>query len=583
MIRKLIRQMLAAQIFSALTVSLCLLIDSIMVSRFLGEDAIAAYGLANPLLLAIGAVGTLLAAGIQVVCSKALGRGNQEEANIGYSSSVAAAAVVSVLFVAGVLVFRSFLARAMGAGSSGNLHNMTRDYLVGFSIGAPGSMGALVLVPFLQLAGQSGLLIAAGLTMTVTDVGLDLLNVLGFHGGMFGMGLASALSYYAALIVGGIYLFSGKSVFRFSRRHVKRKMIADLLRSGIPAGVNMAAALVLVFVMNHMLRRLPGAGSVGIAAYTVIMAVGNAANCITTGIGGVSLTLSGIFFHEEDRTALKETVGRLCRYGIFLGFAMGALLLAFAPAVIRLFIPAAGRTQEAAVLGLRLFGAGLIPCCINNALKYSWQACGRTGLSEIVSVLEGTLFPALSAFAISRFLGMTGAWLFFAAGEILTMLASGILIRRISGKRPWENGAFLLLRENFGAAEGQTLEMDLTDLGGVTAAAEKAGGFCRERGGTELESNHIALCVEEMASNVIAHGFRDGAENHLSVLILNQPKQWVLRFRDDCAAFDPVQYVPQEKEQGLGIRLVMGITEEAYYSYPMGLNNLLLKVRKHGE
>ena len=66
MIRKLVRQMLIAQVFSALTVSLCLLIDSIMIGRFLGEEAIAAYGLANPMLLAIGAVGSLLAAGIQV-------------------------------------------------------------------------------------------------------------------------------------------------------------------------------------------------------------------------------------------------------------------------------------------------------------------------------------------------------------------------------------------------------------------------------------------------------------------------------------------------------------------------------------
>ena len=96
MIRKLIRQMLAAQIFSALTVSLCLLIDSVMISRFLGEKAIAAYGLANPLLLAIGALGTLLSAGIQVVCSKALGRGSQEEANIGYSSAIMAAGTASL-------------------------------------------------------------------------------------------------------------------------------------------------------------------------------------------------------------------------------------------------------------------------------------------------------------------------------------------------------------------------------------------------------------------------------------------------------------------------------------------------------
>ena len=83
MIRKLVRQMLSAQVLSALTVSLCLLIDSIMIGRFLGEEAIAAYGLANPLLLAIGAIGSLLAAGIQVVCSRSLGRGSQGQVILG--------------------------------------------------------------------------------------------------------------------------------------------------------------------------------------------------------------------------------------------------------------------------------------------------------------------------------------------------------------------------------------------------------------------------------------------------------------------------------------------------------------------
>ena len=55
MIRKLVRQMLTAQIFSALTVSLCLLIDNIMIGRFLGVQSLAAYSAANPVLLVIGA------------------------------------------------------------------------------------------------------------------------------------------------------------------------------------------------------------------------------------------------------------------------------------------------------------------------------------------------------------------------------------------------------------------------------------------------------------------------------------------------------------------------------------------------
>ena len=580
MIRKLIRQMLSAQIFSALTVSLCLLIDSIMISRFLGEDAIAAYGLANPLLLAIGAAGTLLAAGVQVVCSKALGRGSQKEANAGYSSSLAATAVISLCFVIAVFIFSPLLTRVLGAGGDGSLHTLTKDYLVGFSIGAPGSMGALVLVPFLQMAGQSNLLILAVLGMTVTDIALDLLNVLVFHGGMFGMGLASALSYYAAMIVAATYLLSKRSVFRFSRKSVNMKMISKLFSSGIPAGVNMLASVLFTLFMNRMLRSLDNGGSVALAAFTVYMSIGNAANCITTGVGGVSLTLCGIFFHEEDRSALRETVMRLSRSSCVLGLGMGILLLVFSPVFISLFIPLPGRTQDLAILGLRLFAAGLIPCCINNTLKYAYQASGRAILTEIISLIEGAIFPALAAFILCRLAGATGAWLGFAAGELLTLLAIGILILKLSGRFPWQNAAFLLLKDDFGAKPDETFEMGINCMEDVTNAAIKAEHFCLSHVQDTRISNHIALCIEEMASNVIQYGFQDGKKHHLSVLILSKPEHWMLRFRDDCSAFDPVHYTPEGYEQAIGIRLVQAIAQDAYYTYSMNLNNLALKLPK---
>ena len=579
MIRKLVRQMLTAQILSALTVSLCLLIDSVMVSRFLGETAIAAYGLSNPILLAIGAIGTLLAAGVQVVCSKALGRGSQEEANAGYSSAVAVAAGICLAFAVLVVLFRYPLAHGLGAGSSGTLYENTADYLAGFSIGAPGSMGALVLVPFLQMAGQSGLLIASVLTMTVTDIALDLLNVLVFHGGMFGMGLASALSYYAAMIVAGFYFLSKKSVFRFSRKLVSAKRIVELFCNGVPAGVNMLASVVMVYVMNRLLNALDG--SAAVAAYTVFMSIGNAANCITTGIGGVSLTLSGIFYHEEDRTGLKELVGMLCKWSVVLGLCMGVLLLVFAPACVSLFIPNDGATRQMAILGLRCFALGLIPCCINNALKNAYQATGRASLTELISLFEGAIFPALSAFILSAFMFVSGAWLAFAVGETLMLLTIGLFIRLNSGKAPWKDGAFLLLKSDFGAPEDQVLEMDLRTLEEVAAAAEKAGRFCMEHGQDARTGNHIALCIEEMAANVIEHGFnRDEKPHHLSVRILRKPDHWVLRFRDDCRAFDPVSYVPGEGKQAIGIRLVLAMAEEAHYTYTMNLNNLALKLTK---
>ena len=582
MIRKLVKQMLSAQIFSALAVSLCLLVDNIMIGRFYQEQGMASYTLANPLLLSIGAIGSLLAAGVQVACGKSLGSGSKEETNAGYSSAVAFGTAVSVLFAVVVVLFAPFLARAMGAGNSGELYDMTKGYLIGFSIGAPGSMGALVLIPFLQMAGQGNLLIAAVLTMTVTDIALDLINGLVLHWGMFGMGLASSLSYYAAIAVVGTYFLSKRCVFRFSFRGIRLKKIAELFRGGIPAGFNMASSVIMVFLLNRVLRS--AGGSSALAAFAVITSLGNAANCITTGVGGVSLTLSGIFFHEEDRTALRTLIRCLCRYGVILGLAMGAFLVAAAPLLVSLFIAEPGETQRMAALGLRLFAAGMIPCSINNALKNAYQGTKRVFLTVLISLLEGTFFPVLAGFVFSRFMGTTGVWLYFLAGETLTLLFIAALILILTRKLPWQDGASLLLRKDFGVSPDCLLEMDIRSMEDVTAAARKAEQFCHDHGQDAKVSNHIALCIEEMAANTIQHGFAMDKKHHdLSVRLLQKETDTVLRFRDDCGAFDPVSYIPKDNEDALGIRLVLAFARDARYTYALNLNNVCICIGREDE
>ena len=578
MIRKLTRQMLTAQIFAALTVSLCLMIDSVMISRFLGEEAIAAYGLSNPVLLVIGALGSLLASGIQAACSKSLGRGSQEETNAGYSSALAVGGCVSVAFMVIVLLLSSPLANFMGAGSEGGFFEKTRDYLRGFSIGAPASMGALVLVPFLQMAGQTGILITAVLTMTVADVALDILNVFVFHGGMFGMGLASSVSYYLAMLISGFYFLSKKCVFHFSWKLVSGKKISELFRGGIPAGVGMITSVILVFVLNKILTFR--GGSQAIAAYSVIMTIGNASNCISTGVGGVSLTLSGIFYNEEDRTSLRELFRQMCRYGVILGLAVGGILLLIAPAFVSLFIPNAGDTQRMAVLGARLFAIGLIPCCFNNAFKNMYQGTERVRLTELISVVEGTLFPILSALVCSAFMGANGVWLNFGLGELLTLVSICVYIRWKTGSMPWEEDACLMLDRDFGVRGDCLMEATIASMEEVARVVKQAEAFCLEHGQSAKVSNHIALCIEEMAGNIIQHGFSaDKKKHHLSVRVISKGERWVLRFRDDCRAFDPVHYIPDEGKVALGIRRVLAIADEANYTYSLNLNNLTLKLR----
>ena len=582
MIKKLIRQMLTAQIFSALTVSLCLMIDSIMIGRFLGVGAIAAYQYANPLLLILGAFSTMLSAGVQVACSRSLGRGSKEETDKGYSSALFVGLATAVVFLLIVILFRSPLATALGAGtkeSNPEVYEATRAYMLGFVIGAPAMMLALVLVPFLQMGGKSTLLIFSVLTMTVADVVLDLLNVYVFEGGMFGMGLASSISYYAALLVALIYFLSKKCAFSFSFKLISRAKMREVFQGGLPAVFAMASTVVMIFVMNHLLNSTGGTNSV--AAFSVIQNIGNSANCITTGVGGVSLTLAGILYNEEDRNGLREMLRLLCLDSLILGLLMGALIAVFSPYLAALFLKEAGEARTLATLGIRLYAFCLVPCCMNGALKNYYQATEKPTLTVIISILESAVLSSLFALLLSIPFGTTGAWLYAALGETATLILIGVYITARTRKLPWKDGAALLLGDDFSVPAEDLLEMTVKTTAEAMDASKAASEFCESKGGNEESKLRISLIVEELAENVVQHGFtKDSKPHQLDIRMLSKKDLWVLRFRDDCKPFDPVSYVPREGKSAAGIRLAIAMADDSRYTNSLSMNNLTMILNK---
>lgn len=579
MIKKTASRMLTAQILSALTVSLCLLIDNAVIGKFLGVDAVAAYGLSNPILLIIGGLGSVLSAGVQVSCSKSLGKGDLEEINKGFSSSVGVAGAFSLAFLAIVLALNSVLPTMLGAGREGALYSNTRAYLIGFTLGAPGCMGSLILVPFLQMAGKSGLLIAAVLGMTVTDVVCDILAVTVFNAGMFGIGLASSISYYVAMVIGFGYFFSKNSRFKFSFFRISLAKVGEFFKSGVPAIFNMAAPVILVFFLNKVLLSIEG--SAAVAAFTIITTLGNAGNCISTGVNGVSLTLSGILYEEEDKTGMAGLFTYLYGMSLILGAAIGTLMAVFSPHLIAFFMPQEGAARDMAVLGLRLFSLGFIPSCINNNLKGLYLGTGRVLETEIYALSEGGILPLLAGIVMSSAAGIRGVWFYYVLGEILALLGAFVFVRIKSGARLPSAADFLLLRKDFGVEDSDLLERDIRTIEEVVSVSEEAEKFCLAHGNDSRTAHHVELCIEEVASNVIEHGFGKikNVENHLSVRLMYKGSKWVLRFRDDCYAFDPLKYIPRQPEVS-GIRLLLSISDKAKYTYSLNMNNFMLEINQ---
>ena len=584
MIGKLVRRMLTAQTLSALTVSLCLLIDNMMVGRFLGVGALAANSLASPVLLIVAGFSSLMAAGVQVACSKSLGRGAREETDSCYSTAVVTGLAFALAFALAVFFLRVPIARLTGADEEILLRD-TSGYMAGFVIGAPATMLCLILIPFLQIAGQSSLLIAAVLSMTVADIGLDLLNVFVLKWGMFGMGLASALSYYAALAIAAAYFLNKKKcVFRFSLSRVHLRKMKEILAGGAPSLAGMAASVLVVFAINRILLGTGENGERMVAVYAVVSAIGNASNCVSTGSSGVSLTLAGIFYNEEDRTSLREAFRQiLCCAPVF-GAGMALLLMVFAPNIVSLFMADAGAGADTAAFALRCFAPGIIPCCLNNAFRSGYQGTDRVRLMEIISLAECFALPVCAALAGRGIAGADGVWWFFTAAEALALAGILAMVWIRKRKATLRADDLLLLSDSFGVPAEDLMEKNIRGMDDVMDASRAAEEFCRSRGGDGRLCAHLALCIEEMGSNIVNYGFGDGKKHSSSVRLQHKDGKWTLRFRDDCTAFDPVSHIPEDNgEKGVGIRLTMRMADEARYTYSMNLNNLVLILNDAGK
>ena len=567
MIQKLFRQMSTTQIISALTATLCLLIDSIVIGRLVGVDAMSAYGVASPLLIIFAALGTMMVNGVQVQLGKAMGRGDTNGANACYSTSILQSLGLGAVWILLVYAAGNPLCTLLGAGtpSADNVvFQLTGDYLHGFMLGAPFFFLSQIMSAYLQAAGKRKLLLISVIAMTVTDVVFDLLGVFVFHSGMFGIGLASGMSYLAAFAVGLGYFLKKNCLFRFRFHSFQPQSAVGILRAGSPVLLNQVFFTVRTLVFNLLLLDL--GGNLAVAAFAVFTTLCNLMYSIGVGTGSVALMLSSIFYNEEDRTSLHSLVRAMVPHTTMLIAAAVLVGELAAPWLIRLFLGADPEMLAIAVPGLRLVLIWLIPNVLCGLFKNYFQGIRRTRITNLVAFLQAIGLMLPSVWLFSRLFGLTGFWIGSVVGQFLTLLVIAILVWVKCGRMSFSAEAFSYLSPDFGAQPENCRDLTILDVETAVLASQTLCDFCREKGVDAKTAMLIGLCVEEMTVNIIEHGFtKDKLSHNVDVrLVIGEDKR-IIRIRDNCVNFDPTNYLELHQSSDpaahIGLRMVMAMVK----------------------
>lgn len=581
--KKMFRNLLASMVITLLATTLGIIVDGIVIGKFLGVESVAAYGIAGPVILVLLAISGIFTSGTQNMCAGEMGRGNVKNANDIYSVACIITVSFCVLLSIFINIFLTPICKLLGAtGDAAYLLGEVSDYIRGLSFMIPGMMLALVIVNIRQLVGDNMTAVYGTITMTVVNIVLDLLNVYMFHKGLTGMAMATTISYYSGLAVVMIRAYFGKSIYKFTFLKINWKYVKKIFKIGTPGAVEKFCLAIRITMFNRILVLVAGSsvvGSFAVAALSVQYSINNFFGVIGMGVAMSVLSVTGVFFGEENRSALKRLLHEAFKTGVILTGISATLLFITCPVLVKIFTSNI-YAQRIAVNGVRLYCLSMPVDCINSIMKSYLQGIRRAKTTYVFSVLEILVISIGCAFFMGKTIGIYGVFATYFVAETITLilLILFMMIRDKTLRVRMDN--FLFLKKNFDAASYNVYEGTIDTMDEVMELSKKTSQFCIEHGADEKSAEILALSVKEMAGNIIKHGFKQNEKHQIDFRVMFKNGEYILRLRDDCQLFNPLDWFRNLENKNIesGIFKVKKLAKDIRYVNSMNTNTLIVKV-----
>ncbi len=365
-----------------LSMSAVTAIDGIYVGHGIGSDAIAAINICIPVLMLFTGVGLMVGAGVSVVASIQLSRGQVKAARINVTQALLLVTLLGVVCCGLMMAFPTATARMLGA--SDTLVPLVREYLVWFVPSLLFQMWCSVSLFVIRLDGSPRLAMLCNVAAALATTVLGFLFIFPLGWGLKGAALAGTLGLLVGGSIGLAYIFG----FAEKLRPYKLKWSAKSLRLtvrnwgyqcriGSSALLTEATMAMLMFVGNHVFMQYlgdDGVGAFGIACYYTpfIFMVGNAIAQSAQPIISYNFGLG-----RRDRVADTERVALLT--ALVCGVLVTAVFVLLPGGLVGLFLPGDNPAARIAIEGFRCLRRrlpSLSSTSPSSAITRAWSGCG---------------------------------------------------------------------------------------------------------------------------------------------------------------------------------------------------------------
>lgn len=561
------RHLLLVQVLSNITGLIGPFIDGIIISNFLGSVSMAAFGIATPIPIMLAAISGIFNSGAQALAGRYMGRGQMKELNRLMSLVVLSVACVGLALTTVLVAVPGVVASLFGA--QGEIIADCAAYIRAFAFGVIPILLSPVLVGFLQIDQDGKRAVTAALMMAVSNAVMDVMTAV-LHLGMFGMGLATAISQAIAVVYMLLHFFKKDSRLRFSFHALEFGTLGVVLTTGLPSAVYHFCNVLRISALNRILVSRFDTNTV--AAFSIQNSLTPIVMGCIIGTGITTLLICSVIVGEENRRSLRKTLAYIMKLGVSIACAIAVAVFVFADLLALLFCHD-GTPELLALVArvLRFFSVSVPFTMLNMILIFYYQSMQKNALSNFICVFDNAVFLTASAYLLSGLLGSDGVWMSYLVAELLILLVLAVIVGVKQHKIPNSLHDFMLLPDEFGVDVDHRMNITATSKEEVVGISEDIIRFCEGQGIDSRRSMAAGLCMEELA--VLAMENNENKQlPYVDIYLTHKNGELKIRLRDNGVPFDVSTLHPEDAQSNLGMSIVNKLAKDVNYSCVLGLN-----------
>ena len=309
-------------------------VDTIVVGQYVGTSALAAVGTTSTLINLLLGFFVGVSSGATVIISQFFGAGDAKNVSKAVHTSMALALAGGLaIMVLGLLTARPSLVML---GVPQEIMGDALTYVNVYYCGIIASMIYNVGTGILRAIGDSRMPLYVLMVCCLVNIVLDLLFVLAFHWGVFGVAIATVLSQVVSAVLIMVRLMLTRESYRVEIRKIRfdRGILRNVIRIGLPAGLQSVLYSISNLVVQASINSF---GTDAIASWAAIGKIDGFIWMVMSAFGIAITTFVGQNFGAQKYGRVKRSIKICLVMALSTTIALSILLLLFMEPLLRFF------------------------------------------------------------------------------------------------------------------------------------------------------------------------------------------------------------------------------------------------------